>query len=177
MLDRFNASFLYPIALSVSGIVKFTFKALERNKISAITRILLKNTNVTLYRSYLWKNNSSMLIMSLSWTTASWVRHGRVRTVSDYVKPISQCRHRRACIWNEEPLGEGEKGMGSKRGGVSIWPTRDLSGRESHHDAKEGFQVSKKGAQERGQGFSSKGGYQKDWVMHSNIMLILYISC
>jgi hypothetical protein len=29
---------------------------------------------------------------------------------------------------------EGEKGMGSKGGGnVSIQPTRDLSGRESHH--------------------------------------------
>ncbi len=43
--------------------------------------------------------------------------------------------------------GRGE-GMGSKRGGeVSIQPTRDLSGRESNHDAKEGFQVSKKGVQ------------------------------
>ncbi len=61
-------------------------------------------------------------------------------------------------------------------GEVSIQPTRDLSGRESHHDAKEGFQGSKKGAQEWGQGFPSKGGYQKDWVMHSGIMLILYIS-
>jgi hypothetical protein len=68
--------------------------------------------------------------------------------------------------------------MGNKRGGkVRIQPTRDLSGRELHHDAKEGFQVSKKGVQERGQGFPSTGGYQKDWVMHSGIMLILYISC
>jgi hypothetical protein len=34
--------------------------------------------------------------------------------------------------------------MGSKGGGeVSIQSTRDLSGRESHHDAKEGFQVSR----------------------------------
>jgi hypothetical protein len=41
----------------------------------------------------------------------------------------------RACIWNGEPLGEGEKGMGSKGGGgeVSIQPSRDLSGWESHH--------------------------------------------
>ncbi len=31
-------------------------------------------------------------------------------------------------------VGEGEKGMGSKGGGeVSIQPTRDLSGWESHH--------------------------------------------
>ncbi len=96
------------------------------------------------------------------------------------MKPISQCHRRRACICNGEPLGEGEKGMGSKWGGeVSIQPTRDPSGRESHHDAKEGFQVSRKGVQERGQGqgFPSKGGYQRDWVMHSDIMLILYISC
>jgi hypothetical protein len=75
-------------------------------------------------------------------------------------------------------VGEWEKGMGSKRGEeVSIQPTRDLSGQESHHYAKEGFQVSKKGVQERGQGFPSKGGYQKDWVMHFDIMLILYILC
>jgi hypothetical protein len=51
-----------------------------------------------------------------------------------------------------EPLGEGEKGMGSKWGGGkgSLKPTRDLSGRESHHDAKEGFQVSRKGVQKQG---------------------------
>jgi hypothetical protein len=75
-------------------------------------------------------------------------------------------------------VGGRGKGNGEQKGGeVSIQPTRDLSGRELHHDAKEGFQVSKKGAQERGQGFPSKGGYQKDWVMHSDIMLLLYISC
>ncbi len=73
--------------------------------------------------------------------------------------------------------GRGKGNGEQKGGGVSIQPTRDLSGRESHHDAKEGFQVSKKGAQERGQGFPSKGGYQKDWVMHFDIMLLLYISC
>jgi hypothetical protein len=47
-------------------------------------------------------------------------------------------------------VGEGEKGMGRKGGEVTIQPTWDLSGRESHHDAKEGFQVSKKRIQEWG---------------------------
>jgi hypothetical protein len=49
-------------------------------------------------------------------------------------------------------VGGREKGMGSKWGGgyVSLQPTRDLSGREVHHDAKEGFQVSRKGVQEQG---------------------------
>jgi hypothetical protein len=47
-------------------------------------------------------------------------------------------------------IGEGEKGMGRKGGEVTIQPTWDLSGRESHHDAKEGFQVSKKGIKEWG---------------------------
>ncbi len=49
-------------------------------------------------------------------------------TVSDCVKPISQCRHRRACIWNGEPLGKGKREWGG-RGGVSIQPTWDQSGR------------------------------------------------
>jgi hypothetical protein len=35
--------------------------------------------------------------------------------------------------------------MGRKGGKVSIQSTRDQGGREWHHDAKEGFQVSKKG--------------------------------
>jgi hypothetical protein len=76
-------------------------------------------------------------------------------------------------------IGGRGKGIGEQKGGEGQYtqPTRDLSGQELHHDAKEGFQISKKGAQERGQGFPSKGGYQKDWVMHSDIMLILYISC
>ncbi len=71
----------------------------------------------------------------------------------------------------------GGKGMGSKgKGGASIQPTRDLSGRESHHDAKEGFQVSRKGVQGWGQGFPRRGlpmglGYAL------RITLILYISC
>jgi hypothetical protein len=47
-------------------------------------------------------------------------------------------------------IREKEEGMGRKGGKVSIQPTRDQSGRELHHDAKEGFQVSKKGIQEQG---------------------------
>ncbi len=35
--------------------------------------------------------------------------------------------------------GKGKRKWGAKGGEVSIQPTRDLSGRESHHDAKEGF--------------------------------------
>ncbi len=55
-------------------------------------------------------------------------------------------------------VGGRGKGNGEQKGGeVSIQPTRDMSGRESHHDAKEGFQVSKKGAQERGRDFQAKG--------------------
>ncbi len=74
-------------------------------------------------------------------------------------------------------MGEGEKGMGSKWGGeVSIQPTRDLSGRELHHDAKEGFQVSRKGVREWGQGFQAKG-VTKGIGLCSDILLILYISC
>jgi hypothetical protein len=42
------------------------------------------------------------------------------------------------------------KGNGEQGGEVIIQPPRDLSGRELHPDAKEGFQVSKKGVQGRG---------------------------
>ncbi len=78
----------------------------------------------------------------------------------------------------ENRWGKG-KGDGKERGGeVRIQPTRVQSGRESHHDAKEGFQVSKKEIQEQGVGISrQRGGYQKDWACTSDIMLILYISC
>jgi hypothetical protein len=65
-------------------------------------------------------------------------------------------------------LGKG-KGNGEERGEgeVSIQPTRGQSGRESHHDAKEGFQVSKKGeSRNKGRDFQAKGGYQKDWAVH-----------
>jgi hypothetical protein len=51
----------------------------------------------------------------------------------------------------------GEWEWGAKGGEVSIWRIRDLGGPESHHDAKEGFQVSKKGFQERGRDFQAKG--------------------
>jgi hypothetical protein len=50
---------------------------------------------------------------------------------------------------------------------------RDQSGRESHHDAKEGFQVSKKGIQSRGQGAR---GLSKGLGYALRIMLILHIS-
>ncbi len=54
--------------------------------------------------------------------------------------------------------GKGKREWGANgEGEVSIQPTRDLSGRESHHDAKEGFQVSRKGVWEWGQGFQVKG--------------------
>jgi hypothetical protein len=46
--------------------------------------------------------------------------------------------------------GKGKREWGAKGGEVSIQPTRDMSGRESHHDAKEGLQVSKEGIQEQG---------------------------
>jgi hypothetical protein len=72
---------------------------------------------------------------------------------------------------------EKEKGMGRKGGGGQYTANQDQSGRESHHYAKAEFQVSKKGVQEWGRKeFPSKGGYHKDWVMHSDIILILYIS-
>ncbi len=49
-------------------------------------------------------------------------------------------------------VGGRGKGNGEQMGGgeVSLQPTRDLSGQELHHDAKEGFQVSRKGVQEQG---------------------------
>jgi hypothetical protein len=72
--------------------------------------------------------------------------------------------------------GKGKREWGANGGGeVSLQPARDLSGRESHHDAKEGFQVSRKGVQEQGYGFSGKGGYQKEWVMHSDYANLVHI--
>jgi hypothetical protein len=75
--------------------------------------------------------------------------------------------------------------MGRKGGGVSIQPTRDQSGRESHHDTKEGFQVSKRGVQGIGVGISKQRGIIKrvgacTSVYHANfvyIVLIVYMSC
>jgi hypothetical protein len=37
--------------------------------------------------------------------------------VSDYMKPISQCRPERACIKQGEPLGRGKGEWGVRRGG------------------------------------------------------------
>jgi hypothetical protein len=76
-------------------------------------------------------------------------------------------------------IGERGKGNGEPRGGeVSIQPTRDQSGWESHHDAKEGFQVSKRGGLGTGVGISKQRGVNKrTGACTSNITLILYISC
>ncbi len=54
--------------------------------------------------------------------------------------------------------GRGKGNREQMRGGeVSLQPTRDLSGWESHHDAKEGFQVSRKGYRNRDWDFQAKG--------------------
>jgi hypothetical protein len=58
----------------------------------------------------------------------------------------------------ENRWGKGKKVWGANgRGEVSLQPTRDLSGRESHHDTKEGFQVSRKGYRSRDRDFQAKG--------------------
>jgi hypothetical protein len=65
-------------------------------------------------------------------------------------------------------------------GEVSIQSTRDQSGRESYHDAKEGFQVSKKGIQGQGQGFPSKGDVKRIGLCtpnHANLVHIVLIVC
>jgi hypothetical protein len=73
-------------------------------------------------------------------------------------------------------VGEREKGMGRKGGEVSTQATRDQSGRESHHDAKEGFQVSKRGSR-TGEGFSRQRGIIKGIVpCTSDKMPTFYIS-
>ncbi len=74
------------------------------------------------------------------------------------------------------------KGDGEERGGeVSTQATRDQSGQESHHNAKEGFQVSKRGSG-TGEGFSRQRGIIKGIFKGivpctSDIMTTLYISC
>ncbi len=59
-------------------------------------------------------------------------------------------------------VGGRGKGNGEQMGGgeVSIQPTRDLSGRESHHDAKEGFQVSRREFR-NGAGISKQRGLSR----------------
>jgi hypothetical protein len=72
--------------------------------------------------------------------------------------------------------GDGEEGGGE----VSIQSTRDQSGQESHHDAKEGFQVSKKGIQGQGQGFPSKGVAKRIGLCtlnHANLVHIVLTVC
>ncbi len=53
------------------------------------------------------------------------------------------------------------KGVGRKGGEeVSTQATWDQGGWESHHDTKEGFQVSKRGSR-AGEGFPGKGGLSR----------------
>jgi hypothetical protein len=79
--------------------------------------------------------------------------------------------------------GKGKREWVAWGGEVSIQPIRDLSGWESHHDAKEGFQVRRE-FRNRGRDFQAKGGYQKDRAVHLryhtnlvHIVLIVYMSC
>jgi hypothetical protein len=64
--------------------------------------------------------------------------------------------------------------MGRKGGKVSIQSTRDQGGRESHRDAKEGFQVSKKGIHGWGRDFQGRG-LSKGLGYALQSILILYI--
>jgi hypothetical protein len=71
--------------------------------------------------------------------------------------------------------------MGSKSGGGGGQFTAN-QGSEwmgSHHDAKEGFQVSRRGVQKQGWGFPGKGGKRgyQSIGLYAPIMLILYIPC
>jgi hypothetical protein len=76
-------------------------------------------------------------------------------------------------------VGEGEKGMGRKWGGGSVYsqPGIRVDG-NSRHDTEEGFQVSKRGDQGVAQGFPSKRGLPKG-LGHAPpyIMLIVCILC
>jgi hypothetical protein len=74
--------------------------------------------------------------------------------------------------------GKGKREWGAKggEGEVSIQPTRDQSGRESHHDAKEGFQVSKRGDRGRRVGISKQRGVNKGLGVHLQHHANLYIS-
>jgi hypothetical protein len=68
------------------------------------------------------------------------------------------------------------KGDGEEGGGGQYTVTRDQSGRESHHDAKEGFQVSKREFRDGGRDFQARG-LSKGLGYALRIILILYISC
>ncbi len=63
------------------------------------------------------------------------------RLVSDYLKPISQCRLERACIWARGTIGRGTRGMGEwerGRGSVYSQPGSRVDV-NSRHATKEGF--------------------------------------
>jgi hypothetical protein len=71
-------------------------------------------------------------------------------------------------------VGEKEKGRGGERGEVSTQATRDQSGWELQHNAKEGFQVSKRGSGTE-EGFSRQRRIIKGIVpCTSDIMPALY---
>jgi hypothetical protein len=74
-------------------------------------------------------------------------------------------------------IGDGE---GKEGGEVSTQATWDQSGRESHHNAKEGFQVSKRG-REQGRDFPGKGGLSRGSCMYlrynANLVHIVPIVC
>ncbi len=81
-------------------------------------------------------------------------------------------------------MGKEKRKWGANGGGeVSLQPTRDPSGRESHHVAKEGFQVSRKGHRDRDWDCQAKGvikGIGLCTPIYANlvhIVPIVYMSC
>ncbi len=76
---------------------------------------------------------------------------------------------------NRGGKGKREWGANGGGGGGQFTANQGSEWTGSHHDAKEGFQVSRKGVEEQGWGFPGKGGYQKDWVMHSYYANLVHI--
>jgi hypothetical protein len=80
-------------------------------------------------------------------------------------------------------VGEGEKGMGMKRGRGSVYSQPGIRvDRNSRHDTEEGFQVSKRGDQGIGVGISEQRGSIKrigacTSVYHANRVYIVLIVC
>ncbi len=73
-------------------------------------------------------------------------------------------------------VGERERGNGEQMGrGGQFTANQGSEWTGSHHDAKERFQVSRKGVQGQGWGSPDKGGYQKDWVVHSDYANLVHI--
>jgi hypothetical protein len=71
---------------------------------------------------------------------------------------------------------ERERGNGEQMGGGGQFTANQGSEwAGSRHDAKEGFQVSRKGLQGQGWGFPNKRGLSKDWVMHSDHANLVHI--